>query len=148
MASRQIECEKILPPHLATAVNARHFDKARHPIEADRDVPKFGESLQIASGAATEIEQSEGTLAMNVIQHRRDVLRDVVPARALPESVRDVKHSQAWNANVLHPLVRDQPETARAIAEGALMRLEAGRRCFDRHRAEFGIQSDVTSQCS
>ena len=67
MASRQIECEKILPPHLATAVNARHFDKARRPIEADRDVPKFGESLQIASGAATEIEQSEGTLAMNVI---------------------------------------------------------------------------------
>jgi hypothetical protein len=59
MASRQIECEKILPPHLATAVNARHFDKARRPIEADRDVPKFGESLQIASGAATEIEQSE-----------------------------------------------------------------------------------------
>ena len=60
----------------------------------------------------------------------------------------DVKHSQAWNANVIHPLVREQPETALAIAEGALMRLEAGRRCFERYRAEFGRHSDVTSQCS
>jgi Iron-containing redox enzyme len=57
-------------------------------------------------------------------------------------AVLDVKHSQAWNANVLHPLVREQPETARAIAEGALMRLEAGRRCFERYRAEFGLQFD------
>jgi len=66
MASRQIECEKILPPHLATAVNARNFDKARRAVEAGRDVPELGESLQIASGPATEIEQSEGTLAANV----------------------------------------------------------------------------------
>src|SRR5208283_1504771 len=29
MASRQIKCEKILQPHLATAVDARHFDEAR-----------------------------------------------------------------------------------------------------------------------
>ena len=36
MASRQIECEKILPLHLATAVNARHFDKARRLVEAGR----------------------------------------------------------------------------------------------------------------
>jgi hypothetical protein len=57
-------------------------------------------------------------------------------------AVLDVKHSQAWNANVLHPLVREQPETARAIAEGALMRLEGGRRCFERYRAEFGLQFD------
>lgn len=58
-------------------------------------------------------------------------------------AVLDVKHSQAWNANVLRPLVRDQPKTARAIAEGALMRLEAGRRCFERYRAELGVPQTV-----
>jgi hypothetical protein len=47
----------------------------------------------------------------------------------------DVKHSIAWNREVLRPLVAEDPETARAIAEGALMRLEAGRRCFERYRA-------------
>jgi hypothetical protein len=57
-------------------------------------------------------------------------------------AVLDVKHSQTWNANVLHPLVREQPETARAIAEGALMRLESGRRCFERYRSEFGLRFD------
>jgi len=77
MASRQIEWEEILPPHLATAVDTRHFDKTRRPIEADRNMPKSGERLQISSGSATEIEQSEGTHATNVIQRRRDVLRDM-----------------------------------------------------------------------
>jgi hypothetical protein len=50
----------------------------------------------------------------------------------------DVKHSIAWNREVLRPLVAERPETARAIAEGALMRLEAGRRCFERYRAKLG----------
>jgi hypothetical protein len=49
----------------------------------------------------------------------------------------DVKHSIAWNREVLRPLVASDPEIARAIAEGALMRLEAGRRCFERYRAKL-----------
>jgi hypothetical protein len=52
----------------------------------------------------------------------------------------DVKHSLAWNAEVLHPIVAREPRAARAIAEGALLRLEAGRRCFVRYRRELGIQ--------
>jgi hypothetical protein len=47
----------------------------------------------------------------------------------------DVAHSAAWNAEVLHPLVGENPAVARAIAEGALMRLTAGARCFERYRA-------------
>lgn len=50
----------------------------------------------------------------------------------------DVKHSIAWNREVLRSLVAESPRTARALAEGALMRLEAGRRCFERYRAELG----------
>lgn len=47
----------------------------------------------------------------------------------------DVAHSEAWNAEVLRPLVQADPDCARYIAEGALMRLEAGRRCFEAYRA-------------
>jgi hypothetical protein len=49
----------------------------------------------------------------------------------------DVKHSAAWNREVLHPLVAADPTLARPIAEGALARLEAGHRCFDRYREQF-----------
>lgn len=49
----------------------------------------------------------------------------------------DVKHSIAWNREVFRPLVQASPAVAPAIAEGALMRLEAGRRCFERYRAEL-----------
>jgi hypothetical protein len=46
----------------------------------------------------------------------------------------DVKHSEAWNLNVLRPLVEERPVVATAIAEGALLRLTAGARCFERYR--------------
>ena len=49
----------------------------------------------------------------------------------------DVQHSAAWNREVLAPLVSEVPRAARAIAEGALMRLRAGARCFDRYRREL-----------
>jgi hypothetical protein len=49
----------------------------------------------------------------------------------------DIKHSEAWNRDVLHPLVAANRELAPLIAEGALLRLEAGARCFLRYRAEL-----------
>ena len=54
-------------------------------------------------------------------------------------SVLDVKHSIAWNTEAIYPLVDSNPTLARAIAEGALMRLEAGRRCFKRYRRELSL---------
>ena len=54
-------------------------------------------------------------------------------------AVLDIKHSAAWNADAIHPLVTARPEVARAIAEGALMRLECGAACFARYRREFGL---------
>jgi hypothetical protein len=51
----------------------------------------------------------------------------------------DVKHSEAWNREVLRPLVEADPRVARPIAEGALMRLNAGARCFERYRRELGL---------
>lgn len=55
----------------------------------------------------------------------------------------DVKHSEAWDREVLRPLVAENPEVAPAIAEGALLRLEAGARCFERYRSELGLTAHV-----
>ena len=52
-------------------------------------------------------------------------------------AVLDVKHSADWNAEILWPLVNERPESARFIAEGALMRLSCGARCFERYRAHL-----------
>jgi hypothetical protein len=49
----------------------------------------------------------------------------------------DVKHSAAWNAEAIAPAVEEDPRRARAIAEGALMRLTCGARCFERYRHEL-----------
>lgn len=51
----------------------------------------------------------------------------------------DIKHSQAWNKEVVKPLVDGNPELAPLIAEGALLRLAAGARCFERYREELSL---------
>jgi len=50
-------------------------------------------------------------------------------------AVLDVKHSADWNREALRPLVAEEPARACAIAEGALIRLTCGARCFERYRA-------------
>ncbi|HTK34730.1 MAG TPA: iron-containing redox enzyme family protein [Caulobacteraceae bacterium] len=52
-------------------------------------------------------------------------------------AVLDLKHSEDWNREALRPLVAADPRRARALAEGALMRLVCGQRCFDAYRAEL-----------
>ena len=54
-------------------------------------------------------------------------------------AVLDVKHSEDWNREALIPAVREDPARAPAIAEGALIRLRCGERCFGRYRARFGL---------
>jgi hypothetical protein len=50
-------------------------------------------------------------------------------------AVLDVRHSEDWNAKVIAPLVAEDSRRATAMAEGALIRLTAGARCFERYRA-------------
>jgi hypothetical protein len=50
-------------------------------------------------------------------------------------AVLDVKHSEAWNREAIAPSVAEDPRRAGAIAEGALIRLRCGERCFARYRA-------------
>jgi hypothetical protein len=54
-------------------------------------------------------------------------------------SMLDIEHSREWNAEVIYPLVKADPRTAQPLAEGALMRLASGARCFRRYRQHFGI---------
>ena len=46
----------------------------------------------------------------------------------------DLKHADDWIANVLQPLVSQDPSRARFLAEGALIRLICGERCFEAYR--------------
>jgi hypothetical protein len=54
-------------------------------------------------------------------------------------AVLDVKHSAAWNREIIHSIVAEEPRAATAIAEGALLRLTCGERCFRRYRDQFGF---------
>jgi Iron-containing redox enzyme len=54
-------------------------------------------------------------------------------------AVLDRKHSADWNREAISSLVEADPALARPIAEGALMRLAAGARCFERYREEFNL---------
>lgn len=50
-------------------------------------------------------------------------------------AVLDIKHSIEWNKEAIRPAVEEDPVRATAMAEGALIRLRCGARCFDAYRA-------------
>jgi hypothetical protein len=58
----------------------------------------------------------------------------------------DIKHAAAWQREVLYSLVAQEPRTAKLIAEGAVMRLNAGARCFNRYRRELWARSQPERQ--
>ncbi len=51
----------------------------------------------------------------------------------------DKAHARAWISESIRPLVEADPSCARWLAEGALMRLLCGERCFVRYSAELGM---------
>lgn len=91
-------------------------------------------------GALGAIEMTAPTRAGYVNEGLRRV---GVPAKKrhyfAVHAVLDVKHSEAWNREVLRPLVAEDPKRARAIGEGAIMRLWHGARTFERYRHQFGL---------
>ncbi len=52
-------------------------------------------------------------------------------------AVLDVEHSAAWNEEALKPVLQARPEAAPWIAEGALIRLVCGLRCFEAYRSHL-----------
>lgn len=55
-------------------------------------------------------------------------------------AVLDVEHSRAWIKEIIHPLVTSDFTCAQFLAEGALMRLQCGKLCFERYSREFGLR--------
>jgi len=49
----------------------------------------------------------------------------------------DIRHAEDWIANVLRPLVAEDGARARYLAEGALIRLACGARCFEAYRTHL-----------
>ncbi len=49
----------------------------------------------------------------------------------------DVSHAKAWIREIIRPLVSADPSCGPFIAEGALMRLVCGARCFERYASEM-----------
>ena len=52
-------------------------------------------------------------------------------------AVLNVKHSADWNQEAIRPAVEEDPRRARAMVEGALIRLRCGERCSARYRQVF-----------
>src|SRR6204780_5762333 len=82
---RQIELEKILLPNFAAAVGTRHVGEMCGAFQTDRDVTEFDNHFEVSSGPAAKIKYCETRPTLDVLQNRRDVLADIVIARACPE---------------------------------------------------------------
>lgn len=50
-------------------------------------------------------------------------------------AVLDVKHAEDWMVQIFKPLIESDSAVVPSLAEGAWMRLECGRRCFEAYRA-------------
>lgn len=101
-----------------------------------------------AIGALGAIELTAPTRAVRVVEalDRLGVERQASYYFRLHASI-DLRHWKGWRENVLPPILEQSPAAAKCIAEGALMRLNAGVRTFDRYRAEFGLparQADLS----
>ncbi|MFL5261348.1 MAG: iron-containing redox enzyme family protein [Anaeromyxobacteraceae bacterium] len=130
-------------------------DLAREVGAASGAAPVVWESLALANllvalassrryahhalGALGAIELTAPTRAVHVVAalRRVGVSREGTRYFALHATL-DVKHSEAWNREVFGPIVAADPSVAPYLAEGALMRLAAGARCFERYRRELG----------
>ena len=63
--------------------------KCAAPSKPDCDVTEFGNHFEVSPGpaakTAAKIKYCETRLTLDVLQHRRDVLTDIVIARTCPE---------------------------------------------------------------
>ena len=134
-------------PMLARLADALEIEREVDPVEEAIALGNLMSGLAFNRGFAFHAVGALGVVELTAPDRTRAVnlglKRLGVPARdrqyyALHATL-DIAHSRAWNAEVIGPLVREAPARAVAIAEGALMRLRAGERCFIRYRQELGV---------
>lgn len=85
---------------------------------------------------AIELTAPGRAVQVNAGLHRLGVPAGVRRYFALHATL-DIRHSKAWNQEVIRPLVAADRRCAPAIAEGAMLRLRAGARCFAAYRRHF-----------
>jgi hypothetical protein len=96
----------------------------------------------IGALAVTELASRSRTPEVNQAMKRLGFGSDVRRYFAV-HSTLDARHAETWLREVIHPLVESDPAIGKAIAEGALMRLHAGARCYERYRRELGFVDTV-----
>jgi hypothetical protein len=91
-------------------------------------------------GALGAVELTAPSRAVKVVQalERVGMEGEAVHYFKLHSTI-DVVHWNGWRDEALRPVLEEQPEVARFLAEGALMRLAAGARSYERYRRELGL---------
>src|SRR5208283_1991971 len=79
---RQLKLEEILLPDFAARRGAGHRRKCFRAVEANRNVLQFCQPLKVPARTAAKIENFKRWCPLNVIEQRRDVLADIMIARA------------------------------------------------------------------
>jgi hypothetical protein len=102
---------------------------AVHRCHAFRSIGALGVIELTAPGRATKVNEGLKRLGLGGEARRYYALHATL----------DIKHSAAWNREILHPLVAADSTLARPIAEGALARLAAGERCFEAYRRRLCV---------
>jgi Iron-containing redox enzyme len=124
----RIAREETVWPSLALANMMMALAWNRH--YAFQSVGALGVIELTAPGRAAQVDAALKRLGIAAEQRRYFAVHAVL----------DVRHSKAWLQEVIRPLVADDRRCARLIAEGALLRLRAGARCFDCYRRELGLR--------
>jgi Iron-containing redox enzyme len=123
--SLRVPIEETVTPSLALANLMVALAWNRH--YAFQSIGALGVIELTAPGRAAQV--NAGLRRLGVAPHARKYF-------ALHATL-DIQHAAAWNREVLRPLVAGDSRCARAIAEGALLRLRAGARCFAVYRARL-----------
>lgn len=108
-----------------------HIALAHHRRYAFQSLGALGVIAQMAPGRAAKLDQGLSRLGIGAEARQYFTLSAHV----------DTRRSRDWNREIIAPLVAETPALAIAIAEGALMSLEAGARCFKRYRRHLGLES-------
>ncbi len=119
--------EDIVPESLALANVLVGF--AMNRSYAYQSIGALGIVELTAPGRAVKVAAGLKRLGLSAEAQRYYLLHSTI----------DIKHSTDWNREVIAPLIKENPDLARPIAEGALVRLEAGARCFRRYRNKLKV---------
>jgi hypothetical protein len=87
VVGRKLKREKVLVPHLATAVLTGELDEAFGSFESDGLMAELAKNFQIAPGPATEIQNSR-RFASDMFKKSVTILTHVVIFCPFPKTIR------------------------------------------------------------